>query len=640
METRLAEPQKEPPCPVHRLLAIQLQKHVGILDTQDLGQLPEGWGSFLEGVNQAYRQFDRDLLLAHRSLALDPEELRAVCEHQQEVLDSLRLTARSLLPSGNIAEDLDDSGGRPLSILLGRLICEREEARQRLEESEAQYRSLVESVEEVIFRLDLEGRLQFLNQAWTEITGWSLRETLGRSFLDFAPPEDHVNLKRRFRDVVQDLPSRGPRELRCRTADGAIKCLRVHARVMKDGHLGISGTMVDLTKQKRQEAALLQAQKLESLGVLAGSIAHDFNNLLVAIQGNADLAAHYLEDPVRTRRHLDQVQVGIGRAADLCRQLLAYSGRGRFTTEVLDLNALVAEMTHLLKVSIGRDVTLEFDQGPELAFIEADPSQLRQAVMNLVINASEAIGERSGRIRISLSMGSEDRIPDAGFHTFLAPDLPPGPSVCLRVEDSGCGMDEETLKRIFDPFFTTKFTGRGLGLAAILGIVQNHQGALRVQSRPGTGTTFCLTFPATAPAATPPPVEEDFPLRTEGLVLLADDEESVRELLGEALEVMGFTVLQARNGQEAVDLFLEHQGTILAVLLDLTMPVLGGDEVFRRIQKAQPGTPTLLMSGYSEQETRILLGSTGLSGFLQKPFKLIDLSRALKKALAAAETPV
>ena len=464
-------------------------------------------------------------------------------------------------------------------------------------------------------------------------------KSLGQPFLNFMLPEDRSGILRRFREITAGRARTNNLEVRCLTREGGTKWVKVHARSPQGEIRGISGTLTDITEQKRNETALLQAQKLESLGVLAGGIAHDFNNLLVAIMGNADLALQRLHEPDRARHHIQLVSAAIERAAQLCRQLLAYSGKGRFTIEAVDLNALVREMAHLLKVSIGKGVTLEYHLAEALPAIEADATQIRQAVMNLVINASEAIGERDGCIRIETGLGRMES--DPTFNTYLSHDLEEGAYVHLRVQDTGCGMDDETLKRIFDPFFTTKFTGRGLGLAAILGIVRSHKGSLLVDSRINRGTTFCLQFPiAAGPVASSAQAEAwDGPLRSQGLVLLVDDEPTVREIVGEALQVMGFTVVEASNGQTGLEAFETRLDEFVAVLLDLTMPVMGGEEAFQRIQRLRPGIPTILMSGYSEQEAMSLMNSPGLAGFLQKPFKLLELSRLLQRVLVTNPAP-
>ena len=631
---------------MHKLLAIQIKKHLGgdgEAAVSEGSPLFERLAPFLQSVDEAYRQFDRDLSLGHRSLLISNQELQDAFEREQRnselnqaVLEGLRRAAQKLAlgPESLEGFELDTHDPWVLLELVERLIRERRETRAELEAREAQYRGVLESLKEVVFQLDAKGRWHYLNGTWTELTGFTVEETLGRPFHQFMSQEDRPALLRRFREITATKGQTGILEARCLTKSGGTKWVKVHARALQGERRTISGTLTDISEQKRNETALLQAQKLESLGVLAGGIAHDFNNLLVAIMGNADLAMQRLHEPERAQHHMRQVSAAIERASELCRQLLAYSGKGRFTIETLDLNALVREMARLLRVSIGKGVTLDYHLAEALPTIEADPSQIRQAVMNLVINASEAIGDREGRIRIETGVGRMEA--DSKFCSYLSHDLEEGACVYLRVQDTGCGMDEETLKRIFDPFFTTKFTGRGLGLAAILGIVRSHKGSLLVDSRLDEGTTFCLQFPAVAGPATIQASADavEGPLRSQGLVLLVDDEPTVRMIMSEALEVMGFTVMEAPHGQAGVEAFQARPDEFVAVLLDLTMPVMGGEEAFERIQRIRPGIPTVLMSGYSEQEVMHTMNHPGLAGFLQKPFKLVELSRLLQRVLS------
>lgn len=646
---------------MHKLLSIQLRKHLGIASRSDSKDLPagsvkptpenilSGWSAFLESIDQAYRQFDRDLALSHRSLSLSTEELQTMYQLQRkeslqrlEVLELLRRTARALLPdaSSGRASDVEASDAKDLANLMERLIQEREKSKADLEAREAQYHKVLESVKDVIFQLDAEGRWTYLNGAWTELTGFQVKETLGRSFMEFIVPEFRELLQREFGNIAQCPGPRAPLETQCITANGGIRWVKVHVRSMNNGYANVYGTIADITEQKRNEAAMLQAQKLESLGVLAGGIAHDFNNLMVVALGKADLAARFLNPSDKAHKHIEQVQVAIGRAAELCHQLLAYSGKGKFKVEVIDLNALVSEMAHLLQVSIHKNVVLEYQLAGALPSVEADSSQIRQAVMNLVINASEAIGDRNGSIRIETGIG--DMAKDPTFKTYFPQDSVGGQFVFLRVQDNGCGMDEEILKRIFDPFFTTKFTGRGLGLASILGIVRSHKGSLQVESRPNLGTTFCLYFPASCkPASDSTQVEKaSRSVPSEGVILVVDDEPSVRKLISESLQTMGFTVLQAPNGKIGLTLFQENRDKLVAVFLDLSMPVMGGEETFKAIQEIQPGTPIILMSGYGELATQSLAnleGIEGLVGFFQKPFNLRKLGDLLQSVLVKVQ---
>ncbi len=381
------------------------------------------------------------------------------------------------------------------------------------------------------------------------------------------------------------------------------------------------------------ERKLLETQKLESLGVLAGGIAHDFNNLLTGILGNASLASLELPDGSPIQDYLGQINQASLRAADLCKQMLAYSGRGRFVVQKLDINHLVEETTHLLQISISKQAVLRFNLGKGLPTIEADATQVRQVVMNLVINASEAIGEKSGVISLSTGLTRIDHAYLGG--TIAAPEIPEGEYVSLEISDNGTGMSPETQAKIFDPFFSTKFTGRGLGLAAVLGIMRGHKGALKVYSELGRGTTFKLLFPcATGPAETPATAAPARPLwRGRGVVLIADDEETIRSTAARMLRALGFETALVSNGREAVDAFRANPGAYVIVLLDLTMPHMDGEQAFTELRRLQPDVRVVLMSGFNRQEAVARFTGKGLASFLQKPFSMEALTEVMQSVL-------
>jgi len=382
------------------------------------------------------------------------------------------------------------------------------------------------------------------------------------------------------------------------------------------------------------ESRIQQAQKLESLGVLAGGIAHDFNNLLVGILGNADLALMDLPPESPARQYIQDVEVASRRAAELVRQMLAYSGKGRFVVERLDLGVVVEEMVHLLEASITKKALLRFDLPKQLPAVEADATQLRQVVMNLITNASDAIGERSGVISVRTGVMDCDASYLEGSR--VAGECVEGSYVYVEVSDTGVGMDDATLAKIFDPFFTTKFTGRGLGLAAVLGIVRSHDGAIKVYSERGKGASFKVLLPAleldekfassTSTSPGPPPQEG-------GTVLLVDDEETVRVVGRSMLERLGFEVVTAEDGRRALEIFGEEPGRFACVLLDLTMPHVDGEECFRELRRMDPDIAVILSSGYTEQELIARFAGKGLAGFVQKPYRLRDLAEALGAAL-------
>jgi len=432
-------------------------------------------------------------------------------------------------------------------------------------------------------------------------------------------------------------------EARGRRKNGETFPTAVNSRTVKLGErMLVLVSVRDITADKcmredreRLTLQIQQTQKLESLGVLAGGIAHDFNNLLTGILGHASLALSTLSPVSPARGNIQQVEIAAQRAADLTKQLLAYSGKGRFVIEAVQLSEVIEEMTHLLDVSVTKKCVLRYRFAPDTPRIEADATQVRQVVMNLIINASEAIGDRSGTITVATGCRYCDRAYLSG--TYLDEELPPGRYVFLEVSDTGCGMTPETQARLFDPFFTTKFAGRGLGLAALLGIVRGHRGAVKVYSEFGKGSSFKVLFPATdEPAASCEDVPvRDSELRGHGTILLVDDEVVVRELGAEALRGIGFEVLTAKDGAEGVALFREHNASIGAVILDLTMPNMDGLEAFSEMRHIRGNVPVILSSGYNEQDATERFAGKGLAGFLHKPYRVDEL-RLLVCRLAKA----
>jgi len=399
-----------------------------------------------------------------------------------------------------------------------------------------------------------------------------------------------------------------------------------------------------LAEERRElERQVRKAQKLESLGVLAGGIAHDFNNILMVVLGNVELALESVPAHSPARMNLEQVTRAVRQAADLCRQMFAYTGKSSFTRRPVDLKSLVEEISHLLKTSISKKAVLNLQLADDLPAIEADPSQVRQVVMNLLINASEALAGRSGYITVSAgaALCDAEELKKTEFNDGLQPGL----YVFLEVADTGTGMDEDTRRRLFEPFFSTKFTGRGLGLAAVLGIVRGHNGALRIETEPGKGTTFRILFHALDPGKAPPAatgaasVSGGLDWRGEGTVLLAEDEETLRALGGQILKRLGLEVIAAADGREAVELFRKHRKKIDLVLLDLTMPRLDGEEALTEIRKIDPSARVVIASGYSEADLAERFAGRGLSGVLQKPYSLGRLRGLLSSLLPARGQP-
>jgi nitrogen-specific signal transduction histidine kinase len=383
---------------------------------------------------------------------------------------------------------------------------------------------------------------------------------------------------------------------------------------------------------REKEEQLWRAQRLESLGILAGGIAHDFNNILAGIAGYAALVKAKLlpSDPIRN--DMDVILKAVQRAADLTRQLLACAGKGKFVVEPVNLSRIVEDTRQILEASVSRKTLLKFNLHGDLPWIQADPSQIHQVVLNLVINASEAVGENGGLIVVSTDAVTRNEA--GGASLFGDTDPGQGLYVCLEVTDTGCGMDKETIGKIFDPFFTTKFAGRGLGLAAVHGIVRSHRGAIRVSSTPGAGTTFRVLFPAGGPAADVADAGSAAPAwHGGGLVLVVDDDEVVRTMAQRMVEQLGFSALAAGDGEEAVRLYRERAEEIACVLLDLTMPKMNGEETFRELRKVRPEVRVVLSSGYSEENATERFAGLGLAGFLQKPYQLETMTAVLRRAI-------
>ena len=539
---------------------------------------------------------------------------------------------------------------------------------QQREAAEAEVRRLNDSLQNRVTELqvlldllpvgiaitqDVHTRELRTNQAFARLTGIVARK---KASLSAPPIEVPANFKvfQGDRELgLDELPLRLALtenrpvldvELRIVRADGQEFQVLASAVPFLDSEgkaRGAVTTIQDITAQKLAgqellavERRLQETQKLESLGVLAGGIAHDFNNLLTGILGNASLARLDLPPGYASvRTSLDNLEQATVRAADLCKQMLAYAGKGRFVIEPLNLSRLVKETGELLEVSLGRKATLRLDLARDLPAFRGDATQVRQILMNLVLNASEALGEKGGiiTVRTKVMNASREYLARAKFHEQTTE----GRFVYVEVSDNGCGMDAATQAKIFDPFFTTKFTGRGLGLAAVLGIVRGHKGAIQVYSEPGRGTTFKVLFPALDQPATPPsPVTHAAAMgRGSGTILLVDDEEAVRRVAEKILTGSGYEVVSADDGSRGIELFREAPLRFSAVLLDLTMPRVDGEEAFRVLKEIDPAACILLMSGFNEQDTLDRFAGRGVAGFLPKPFGAEMLLAKLRAAL-------
>jgi signal transduction histidine kinase/CheY-like chemotaxis protein len=384
----------------------------------------------------------------------------------------------------------------------------------------------------------------------------------------------------------------------------------------------------------KYEQQMQYSQKLESLGVLAGGIAHDFNNMLMIILGNIELALAEVPPASNVSEKLREVEAISRRAADLCRQLLAYAGKGRFVIQPVDLNKMIQEMQNMFEVSVSKKAVLRCEMARTLPAVEADYMQMQQVLMNLVINASESLQDREGVITVSTTSRRFDSKELAA--PWSAEPLPEGEYVVLQVSDTGCGMSPEVRARIFEPFFTTKFSGRGLGLAAVMGIVQRHKGTIHVYSEVGRGSVFRVLLPASQQTAVAqPPTEAPDHWKASGTVLVVDDERPICRITKGMLAPCGLKVLTASDGREALELLRQHSHEIKCVLLDLTMPRMDGAETLQEIRKIRGDLPVVLMSGFTEQVIAERVAAADHAVFIEKPYSRARLIETLKKLIVS-----
>jgi two-component system cell cycle sensor histidine kinase/response regulator CckA len=534
------------------------------------------------------------------------------------------------------------------------------------EKSQAVLRAILESPQGiVIFALDREYRYLAFNEnhARTIKLIWGETISVGLNMLDVIKREDDrekakANFDRALGGESFTLREAfGDEQLERRYYEDSYYPIR-----NEEGVIGLACYLTDITERRRAEhelegyrtrleelverrtaeleaahAQLLHVQKLESLGVLAGGVAHDFNNLLAVILGRAELAASTLPRDSAAHPHLTLVQETALEARMLTKQLLGYSGKGKLMVQKVELNGLIESMMQLLRASISRAVSLTFEGDPAPQHAEADITQLRQVVLNLVTNAAEAIGDSVGRVTIRTR--TQDIETAYLTRTRAQPPVAPGSYAVIEVEDNGCGMDERVRSKLFDPFYTTKFAGRGLGLAAVLGIVAGHRGSIAVKSTVGVGSTFAVLLPSVGAGHVQPKVSTAPPIqRSErrGMLLVIDDERAVRAMTAVSLESAGHVVLTAASGREGAAIFASRREEIELVLLDLTMPETNGEQTLRVLQSIDPKVSVLVMTGYAEDEVHERFLPDELAGFLSKPFARDELFGAVDAALRRA----
>ena len=477
-------------------------------------------------------------------------------------------------------------------------------AEEQVRNTAAEWTTTFNALQDGVALLDREGKTIRANQRYSALSGTQCLDC---------------------ESLFASLKSTKTRQTSEQTNGDIVLLLHLDPVLNAEGVLtGAVCSVSDITERKRFSERLQHAQKLESIGVLAGGIAHDFNNLLTGILGNASLLLDELPPHSANQEMAQEIVKASESAADLTRQLLAYAGKGRFVMHLVNLSEQIISSRALLSRLISHNVELEFHLCPDLPALEADAIQMQQIVMNLVINAAESYGERGrGRVTVTTSLETIE----AGY-----PDMEPGPYVILAVQDFGSGMSPEVRARIFDPFFTTKFTGRGLGLSAVHGIMRAHRGHLRLDTVLGEGTTFRLFLPVAAQSSAVPREVRDGPIAEgEGSILVIDDEATVRNFAEAALTKMGYFVLTAENGQAGLEIIQKERNNLTAVVLDLAMPVMDGEEALQQIRQLTPSLPVVISTGFSLSSEYERLSQKGATAFLPKPFTVVQLSAALQK---------
>jgi PAS domain S-box-containing protein len=610
-----------------------------------------GQGVLLE-VNQAFAAMhgysaqqmsgmDLSHLDTPESTRLAPERMRRLLSGEHLTFEVEHYHRDGHTFQLEVSASLIDYGAEPNIICFHRDITERKEQEAALRKSEHEFRALADAIPQLVWICGADGSNSFVNDQWVSYTGLTRRESAGAGWRAAFHPEDRQTAWEAWQRAVQGGGAYAL-ESRLRGADGEYRWWLVRGVPIRDeggSVLKWFGTCTDVDdfKKAEQERRSLekqfqQAQKLESLGVLAGGIAHDFNNILSIISGYCSLLKFEQE---RCADYLPEMERAVERAAELCRQMLAYAGKTKFVRTRIDLVVLMKDMVKMLQATLGQNVTLRLNHSAGLLTLTGDAGQIRQVVMNLIINASEAIGELQGEILVTLERRHFDAGSAATDH--LGKGIAPGHYACLEVTDNGCGMDEETRQRIFEPFFSTKFSGRGLGMSAVLGIINSHGGALQLDSGPGLGTRFRIYLPdleiegcGVGELGGPAPPA---PWRGHGRVLLVEDEPMVRGLAATMLQRLGFEVVEAANGEEGLQRYQEGAGGFRLVVTDLGMPVMDGYQMLRKLKQLDAALPVIITTGFGDVDVNTKVAGEDIAGFLGKPYNFTRLAEEVRRVM-------
>ncbi len=507
--------------------------------------------------------------------------------------------------------------------------------------------SLLDNFPGMVYRCkhDSAWTMDFVSKGCIDLTGYPAEALIGNAVISYESlihPDDRLNVRK---EIDAALVHHRVYQViyRIQTMTGDTRWIREQGQGIYDAKgkiLFLEGFLADTTEsvkneveRQRLEAQVQHAQKMESLGIMAGGIAHDFNNILTGIIGHADLALSEVREEESMHYYFKQILQAGYRAADLARQMLAYAGKGTFVKAPINVASLVCELTPLVTVSISKKIRFIHQYSDNNHLVYGDKSQLEQVVMNLLVNAAESIGDQNGEVRIQIQrrfFQADDFLP-----FFMNESLTEGYYISILVSDTGCGMNPEVLARMFDPFFSTKFAGRGLGMAAVLGIIRSHQGAIRVESVPDQGSRIEVIIPVLSEEKSQVCNDEggDTDWCSSGTALIIDDEDTVRQLAAELLGKLGFDVLIACDGMEGVEVYRQHHEHIHVVLLDMTMPRLDGSNTYSELRRINAEVKVILSSGFNEQDVTNRFAGKGLSGFLQKPYNLGILRETLRSVL-------
>jgi len=500
-----------------------------------------------------------------------------------------------------------------------------EESRQ----AEEVYRSLLNSSADAIVTHNMQGHPEYLSESFTRIFGWTLEEVKG-DFIPFVPDAEMERTTQIISDLVQNGTSCQGFETQRYTKNGKLLDVSLSASRYNDHRgqpTGILVVLQDISARKRLESQLQHADRMEAIGTLAGGIAHDFNNLLMGIQGNASLCLLDMDAGGAVFEKLKNIETYVRSGVDLTKQLLGFARGGKYETLPTDLNKIVEEENRMFGRA-KKEITIHEDYEKELWTVEVDRGQIKQVILNLYVNAWQAM-PGGGRIFVRTRNA---HLEDEFARSFEAR---PGRYIVLTVTDTGIGMDEETRQKIFNPFFTTKEMGRGtgLGLASVYGIIKNHDGIIDVQSQQGKGTTFTVYLPASQKKSEQETRDSPKIVKGSGTVLLVDDEEMIVEVGAEMIRAIGYDVITASQGHQAIDIYKDKGPEIDVVLLDMIMPTMGGGELFDQLKKLDNDVRVILSSGYSLDGKASEIISRGCNGFIQKPFDMKELSGKLHQVM-------